>query len=123
MKPNLNHQYIFSYEHGDEYDSVVTTNTTMEDMQDDTKVERQIAIFRRQYLQSLDPYHLTFPTIETLRLPEVQEQLFHTLFQDGSLLFPPPARFTARVLKLLIEKLEKAIVDPDEDVGFPYVVF
>lgn len=41
------------------------------------------------------------------------------MFDDSSIKSPPPERYQLRVLKLLIAKLERSIVDPEEDVRFP----
>ena len=43
------------------------------------------------------------------------------MFKEGGPTFPPPDRYKLRVLKKLLESMEKAIEDPEEDVGHPYM--
>ena len=77
----------------------------------------EVELLRRQYLQLLDPKSLTIPDSHILKQPEIQSQIFNALFRDGSLTYPPPVGYRTRVLKLLVNALEKAMTDPDEDVG------
>ena len=77
----------------------------------------QVELLRRQYLQLLDPSSLTIPAPNVLKQPEIQFQIFNSMFREESLPYPPPERYRARVLKILVTALEAAMVDPDEDVG------
>jgi hypothetical protein len=82
-----------------------------------------IVLLRRQFLQLLDPEILAIPPRDVLRVPVVQHELFNTMFRQGFLEFPPTDRYQLRVLKKLVSELEQAIVDPEEDVGFPTSCF
>jgi hypothetical protein len=79
----------------------------------------QLQILQRQYLQLVEPSQLKWPVAEVLKRPEVQAWTFLHMFDENSIKSPPPERYQLRVLKLLIAKLERAIVDPEEDVWFP----
>ncbi|KAL7276439.1 hypothetical protein RUND412_000578 [Rhizina undulata] len=61
----------------------------------------------RQYLQLVDPALLPFPPLSTLRSPSFQSALYSTLFDDSRSPYPPPRRYTARVLKRLISLLSE----------------
>lgn len=78
-----------------------------------------LRILQRQYLQLVDPSQLRWPDAQILKSPEVQSWIFLRMFDESSVKSPPPERYQLRVLKLLIAKLERAIVDPEEDVRFP----
>lgn len=80
----------------------------------------QLRILQRQYLQLVDPSRLRWPDVQVLKTPEVQSWIFLHMFDESSVKSPPPERYQLRVLKLLISKLERAIVDPEEDVRFPF---
>lgn len=74
---------------------------------------------QRQYLQLVEPSQLRWPDAQILKRPEVQTWIFLHMFDENSVKSPPPERYQLRVLKLLIGKLERSIVDPEEDVWFP----
>ena len=80
----------------------------------------QLQILQRQYLQLVEPSQLRWPDAQVLKRPEVQTWLFLQMFDESSIKSPPPERYQLRVLKLLIAKLERSIVDPEEDVRFPF---
>jgi protein-lysine N-methyltransferase EEF2KMT len=70
--------------------------------------------FYRQYLQQI--HELSYPAPKVLLQPYAQEQIFHYMF-DGSHGSPlPPVNYQRRVLKTILDKIESAIQDPDEDV-------
>ncbi|KAJ4986439.1 hypothetical protein SVAN01_08131 [Stagonosporopsis vannaccii] len=79
----------------------------------------QLRILQRQYLQLVDPSQLRWPNAQVLKKPEVQAWIFSHMFDNTTVKSPPPERYQLRVLKLLISKLERSIVDPEEDVRFP----
>lgn len=79
----------------------------------------QLRILQRQYLQLVEPSQLRWPDAQVLKRPEVQAWIFLHMFDGSSIKSPPPERYQLRVLKLLIAKLERSIVDPEEDVRFP----
>ncbi len=88
----------------------------------DAETAWEIELLRRQYLQLIDPHELAIPSIEALRLPGVQARIHASMFNQAGLRFPPPDRYKYRVLKKLVAAIEQAIVDPEEDVGFPYFI-
>lgn len=77
---------------------------------------QQIELFRRQYFQLVDPKQLHFPPTDVLKLPQVQEDLYSRFFSESKISFLPPARYRFRVLKALIDVLQEAFHDPEEDV-------
>lgn len=79
----------------------------------------QLELLRRQYLQLLNPEQLCLPAADLIRLPFVQAQIYETMFRDIRLSFSPPDRYKLRVLKMLVQRMEDAIADPEEDVGSP----
>ena len=79
----------------------------------------QAELLRRQYLQLIDPKELAIPSNEALRSPDLQARLYETMFDKANLPYSPPVRYKFRVLKKLINAIEQAIVDPEEDVGSP----
>lgn len=74
-----------------------------------------IHILIAQYFQLVDPQNLDLPPDNVLIRPEVQTALYKHMF-DESLTPLPPATYRARVLKLLVARIEGAITDPEEDV-------
>ncbi|MCJ1236722.1 hypothetical protein MMC14_004704 [Varicellaria rhodocarpa] len=78
-------------------------------------MEPAVDLLRREYIQLLEPDKVTIPAPNLIRVPHVQRQIFQSIFQEGSLAFPPPDRYKLRVLKKLIESMERAIKDPEED--------
>lgn len=82
----------------------------------------RIELLRRQYLQLLEPGLLAFPGPEMLRRPDVQRQLYEKMFHSENPMFVPDSRYQLRVLKELITRIEDAISDPEEDVGFLYLL-
>ena len=84
-------------------------------------VEQDVELLRRQYQQLLEPEKLDIPPSAIMRKPQVQVQIYETMFKEGGLSFPPPDRYKLRVLKKLLESMEKAIEDPEEDVGCPHI--
>lgn len=82
-------------------------------------IDQQLELLRRQYLQLWEPIKLSIPSMDIVRLPGVQASIFESIFKEDNLKFAPPDRYKLRVLKILIDRIERAIVDPEEDVGFP----
>ena len=77
-----------------------------------------VELFKRQFLQLVDPEELKLPRKELLRLPDTQAQIYNDLFDVSRIIYVPPERYRFRVLKVLVKALEDAIEDPEEDVGF-----
>lgn len=69
-----------------------------------------------QYFQLVDPPQLDIPPGNVLLRPVVQDTLYERMF-DESLTPLPPAAYRARVLKLIIARIEASITDPEEDVS------
>lgn len=82
--------------------------------------EQQVELLKRQYLQLVDPDQLSLPSFPALRLPDVQAQIYKSMFVNSTHTYTPPERYQYRVLKRLINQLEQAIQDPDEDVRFSF---
>lgn len=81
-------------------------------------VARQIDHLRRQFFQLVDPKKLVAPTMEALKLPAVQAEIYATMFNDGTCSFPSPdKRYKWRVLKKIVKLLEQSVVDPEVDVS------
>ena len=70
-------------------------------------------------MQLTDPAELTLPSNDLLRLPDIQAQIYGSMFDESSMIYAPPERYRFRVLRRLVKALEKAIKDPQEDVCFP----
>ncbi|KAE8144713.1 hypothetical protein BDV25DRAFT_166197 [Aspergillus avenaceus] len=68
-----------------------------------------------QYLQQLDPTHLTFPPPSTLIHPDAQSAIYNRMFNQSTAWPLPPVSYRIRVLKALIPQIEEGITDPDED--------
>ncbi|KAJ5632164.1 hypothetical protein N7490_008503 [Penicillium lividum] len=67
-----------------------------------------------QYFQLVDPPSLDLPPDNVLIRPEIQAALYQRMF-DESLTPLPPATYRARILKLLIARIEGAFTNPEED--------
>lgn len=80
-------------------------------------MDPQLLLFRRQYYQLFEPDFLAWPPKQLLRDPTVQAWLYAYLFDSDKNSRMPPERYQLRVLKPLASKIEKAIEDPEEDVG------
>ena len=74
-------------------------------------------LFRRQYLQLVELEHLAWPSPQQLRMPDTQAWIFNRMFNGELMQYLPPNRYQLRVLKRLMARIERAIIDPDEDVG------
>ncbi|KAM4057448.1 lysine methyltransferase [Hirsutella rhossiliensis] len=68
--------------------------------------------FCRQYFQ-LEP-ELEYPPDQILRLAEVQDAIYASLFADSAVRCGPPERYRAKTLKDLVTRIEAAIDDWDE---------
>jgi hypothetical protein len=77
-------------------------------------MDPSLTSFYRQYLQQVN--EPVFPTARTLLDPYVQEQIYHYMFESSQANLPP-VRYRKRILKTIIERIESAVEDPDEDVG------
>lgn len=57
--------------------------------------------------------------MELLRMPKIQTEIYDGLFNENKTAYLPPDRYRYRVLKRLVNALEEAIEDPEEDVCLP----
>jgi hypothetical protein len=78
---------------------------------------KELEIFKRQYLQLVDIKDLRWPSRGVLRLATTQAWLFQELFNQAVAPYLPPERYQTRVLKQLLQAIEESIEDPEEDVG------
>lgn len=97
----------------------MATTTASNGILKNDAIDQQLELLRRQYFQLWEPDKLTVPSMDIMRLPQVQASIFESLFEEKSTKFAPPDRYKFRVLKKLVDLIERAIVDPEEDVGFP----
>jgi hypothetical protein len=88
----------------------------MEDLLEELEPSARVELLRRQFLQLRDPRELDTPPLEMIKDPTCQGELYERMFRYGSVPYPPPARYRLRVLKLLMEHIEHAVSDPEEDV-------
>jgi hypothetical protein len=79
------------------------------------KTSQQVDRFCHQYLQLEQTPD--YPDGETLRRPEVQDELYARLFAKDALKFPPPMRYQVRILKKLLSITEQSINDWEEHVS------
>ncbi|MCJ1309464.1 hypothetical protein MMC25_003124 [Agyrium rufum] len=73
-----------------------------------------IELMRRQYLQLIEPARLHVPPLDEMRLPDTQERIYKTMF-DEDIGHLPPERYRIRILKRLLHAMEEAVQDPYED--------
>ena len=83
--------------------------------------EISFQLFKRQYFQQLDA--LSFPSAELLKRPDVQAYIYRSMFNADQRPYLPPSRYQKWVLKIILEKIENAIEDPEEDVCFSDLTF
>ncbi|KAL2428830.1 Protein-lysine N-methyltransferase EFM3 [Exophiala dermatitidis] len=76
-------------------------------------VEPAVVRFYRQYMQQIND--LTYPPGSLLVKQDVQDCLYKYFFDETHNKFLPPARYQARVLKRIIEDIEKSCRDPEQD--------
>ncbi|KAF2765128.1 hypothetical protein EJ03DRAFT_391682 [Teratosphaeria nubilosa] len=78
-------------------------------------MDPQLLLFRRQYLQLLEPDFLAWPPKQLLKDPDVQSWLYRRLLYSETNDRVPPERYQLRVLKPLLAKIEQSVEDPEED--------
>jgi hypothetical protein len=89
-----------------------------------SEVQQQVEVFIRQLLQQVHVSSLSWPVIEALLDPHVQDVLCIEIFEPENLKYPFPVSYELRVLKTLIARIESNIRDPDEEVwSMPCVAF
>lgn len=74
-----------------------------------------LELFRRKYLQMVDPLELPYPPGSLIRPAGVQHWLCENLFSRRRLTSLPPARYIFRVMKVLLDILVKAMENPERD--------
>ena len=77
--------------------------------------EPLVVKFYRQYMQQISD--VTYPPGTLLVNQDVQDILHKYFFDAAQNKYLPPARYQARILKHLIQEIEKSCKDPEEDVG------
>ncbi|KAK8044009.1 nicotinamide n-methyltransferase [Apiospora rasikravindrae] len=82
----------------------------------DADIDQRLVVFRRQYLQLFEPDFLAWPPLQLLKNADVQTWLYKNLFDASRVPHRPPPRYQARVLKLLVTRIEKAIEGPAHNV-------
>ncbi|RMY59089.1 hypothetical protein D0863_12050 [Hortaea werneckii] len=78
-------------------------------------MDPQLLLFKRQYLQLVEPGFLTWPPKQLLRNADAQSWLFKNMFDPERNDRLPPERYQLRVLKPLLTRIEQSIEDPEED--------
>ncbi|KAG8533692.1 uncharacterized protein KY384_001433 [Bacidia gigantensis] len=63
----------------------------------------------------IDPNQLRLPELKSWKDPQIQSQIYTSLFNSTNLDYEPSERYKSRVLKKVINALENAIDDPEED--------
>ncbi|EEH48232.1 protein-lysine N-methyltransferase [Paracoccidioides brasiliensis Pb18] len=81
----------------------------------DYEEEALVDLLVAQYLQLLEPQHLSFPPTNVLIKPAVQQLIYQTMFNETQIWPIPPPNYRIRVLRILISRLEESISDPEED--------
>jgi hypothetical protein len=82
------------------------------------QVEHELRLLRRQYFQLLPLQQLRWPSIELLKLSGSQAWIYSSMFDIGQVKHPlPPERYRLRFLRKLVDDLEEAFEDSDNDVG------
>lgn len=80
-------------------------------------MDQELLLFRRQYLQLLEPTFLAWPPTQLLKDVNTQMWLYQKLFDPETNEKLPSERYQLRVLRLLVIKIEQSFEDPDKDVG------
>ncbi|KAL8836634.1 MAG: hypothetical protein Q9170_002858, partial [Blastenia crenularia] len=75
----------------------------------------QLELFRRKYLQMVDPHEIEFPDGDIIMPREAQEWLCDRVFSKDRYAYLPTARYTYRILKKLILDLEAWMNNSDKD--------
>ncbi|PKY00627.1 hypothetical protein P168DRAFT_260119 [Aspergillus campestris IBT 28561] len=68
-----------------------------------------------QYLQQLETPSLSLPDGPTLINPAVQRAIYTRMFDESATWPLPPVHYRARVLKMILSRIEGSVVDPEED--------
>ncbi|KKZ67719.1 hypothetical protein EMCG_06586 [[Emmonsia] crescens] len=77
--------------------------------------EGQVDLLVAQYLQLLEPQHLSIPPNNVLIKTEVQQLICQRMFDEARVWPIPPLGYRIRILKILISKLEESISNFEED--------
>ncbi|KAL8750154.1 MAG: hypothetical protein Q9199_007250 [Rusavskia elegans] len=75
----------------------------------------QLEMFRRKYLQMLDPDEINYPMEWFIKLPTTQKWIFDHMFNPEKMKVLPYPPYAFRILKKLLSVLEAAMDDPEED--------
>lgn len=69
-----------------------------------------------QYFQQVDPRDLYLPHENAIVQPAVQRAVYERMFNETALWPLPPVGYRARVLKIILTRIEESISNPEEDV-------
>ncbi|THC98732.1 hypothetical protein EYZ11_001795 [Aspergillus tanneri] len=75
----------------------------------------QVDLLIRQFHQQVDPALLPLPQGATIIHPALQSAIYESMFNEASVWPLPPIYYQARVLKMILSRIEEAIADPEED--------
>ncbi|KAK3676208.1 hypothetical protein LTR78_003958 [Recurvomyces mirabilis] len=78
-------------------------------------MDPQLLLFRRQYLQLVEPDFLAWPPKVLLKDPHIQSWVYKKLFDAKHTIRLPPEQYQIRALKPLLAKIEQSIDDEEED--------
>lgn len=80
--------------------------------------------FYRQYLQQITPTNIRYPPPKHLVISYVQDQISRYFFDESRDPYLPPRQYQRKVLKRIIDDIERELAkgdyDPDEYVGLKY---
>ncbi|EAW10905.1 protein-lysine N-methyltransferase [Aspergillus clavatus NRRL 1] len=68
-----------------------------------------------QYFQQVEPHLLNFPDGRTMINAATQTVIYERMFNEAAVWPIPPVNYRARVLKIILSRLEESISDPEED--------
>ena len=81
----------------------------------------ELQLFKRQFLQLVEPQNLAVPDGKILKSSSAQQFLYENLFQvapGDELDFDTLLSYKTRVLKTVLARIENAITDYEEDVRY-----
>lgn len=78
--------------------------------------ESLIGKLAAQYFQLVDPRDLDVPCGNVIVQPGVQRAIYEHMFNESTLWPIPPVSYRARVLKMILTRIEESISNPEEDV-------
>ena len=86
-------------------------------------MDPQLLLFRRQYLQLVEPEFLAWPPKSVLTDQNDQSWIYKRLFDPERTPQLPCPQYQLKVLKLLLAKIEQSVDDSKEHVSVPLSSF